>query len=280
MNDILKNIWAKIIGPTEQIELRRIALTTIIFCIITVAALLFCSDILLGLGPKHYGLSSSVTLIFLLLFLGIKKSINLNVIIWTFIVLIFVIIFYVWYMIGGISSVSPLAALAFFAAIPIILDGRSRIFVLLALVAFISILFAIETAHPDLVHMYDTRLKFISDSYVCTIFIGSGIAIGITMIVKSHSHQRSVIESLNFSLTDANKLLAARNEELQKAMKEIKTLKGIIPICSHCKKIRDSKGDWKRLEEYIQMHSDAEFSHGLCQECARKLYPDFGADDD
>jgi PAS domain-containing protein len=68
--------------------------------------------------------------------------------------------------------------------------------------------------------------------------------------------------------------------ELQKALKEIKTLKGIFPICSHCKKIRDDKGLWNQIEEYIQNHSDAEFSHSICRECAEKFYPDMHLYDD
>jgi hypothetical protein len=64
--------------------------------------------------------------------------------------------------------------------------------------------------------------------------------------------------------------------ELRNALTEIKTLKGIIPICSSCKKIRDDQGYWNRLELYISERSDAEFSHGICPDCAEKLYPDVG----
>lgn len=63
--------------------------------------------------------------------------------------------------------------------------------------------------------------------------------------------------------------------ELQKTLEEIKTLQGIIPICAHCKQIRDDKGLWNQLEEYIHKHSDAEFSHGICPDCAKKHYPEF-----
>lgn len=56
---------------------------------------------------------------------------------------------------------------------------------------------------------------------------------------------------------------------------ELKRLKGIIPICSHCKQIRDDKGAWNMLEAYISNHSEADFSHGICPECLSKLYPDF-----
>jgi hypothetical protein len=54
----------------------------------------------------------------------------------------------------------------------------------------------------------------------------------------------------------------------------IKTLEGILPICSSCKKIRDGEGVWQSLERYIGERSKAKFSHGICPECARKLYPD------
>lgn len=63
-------------------------------------------------------------------------------------------------------------------------------------------------------------------------------------------------------------------EKLQKALSEVKTLRGFLPICASCKKIRDDKGYWNQIETYIREHSEAEFSHGLCPECARRLYPD------
>lgn len=61
--------------------------------------------------------------------------------------------------------------------------------------------------------------------------------------------------------------------ELKKSLSEVKTLRGFLPICANCKKIRDDQGYWNRIETYIQQHSEAEFSHGICPECAKKLYP-------
>jgi len=63
-------------------------------------------------------------------------------------------------------------------------------------------------------------------------------------------------------------------KDLQKALAEIKQLSGLLPICSGCKKIRDDKGYWNQIEEYISTHSEAIFSHGLCPVCLKKLYPD------
>ncbi|MEW6366910.1 MAG: hypothetical protein AB1714_19965 [Acidobacteriota bacterium] len=69
-------------------------------------------------------------------------------------------------------------------------------------------------------------------------------------------------------------------QELQAAIAEVKTLRGLVPICSSCKSIRDDKGYWNRLEKYVQEHSHATFTHGICPECAKRLYPDLNLYDD
>lgn len=63
--------------------------------------------------------------------------------------------------------------------------------------------------------------------------------------------------------------------DLQQALAEVRTLSGLLPICSSCKKIRDDTGYWRQIEEYISKHSEAEFTHGLCPSCAEKLYPEY-----
>lgn len=64
-------------------------------------------------------------------------------------------------------------------------------------------------------------------------------------------------------------------KDLQEALATVKTLRGLLPVCSFCKKIRDDNGYWRQLEAYIQDHSEAVFSHSICKECAKKHYPDF-----
>ena len=78
----------------------------------------------------------------------------------------------------------------------------------------------------------------------------------------------------HLSISNLQRRLAKKNTELEKALAEIKILRGIIPICASCKKIRNDDGYWQQLEIYIQEHSDAEFSHGICEECIPKLYPE------
>ncbi len=78
-------------------------------------------------------------------------------------------------------------------------------------------------------------------------------------------------------ITERKKMEEEREKlitKLQDALQKIKTLSGLVPICASCKKIRDDKGYWNQLESYIQEHTMAEFSHGLCPDCMKKLYPD------
>lgn len=67
-------------------------------------------------------------------------------------------------------------------------------------------------------------------------------------------------------------------QELQDALARVKTLSGLLPICASCKKIRDDQGYWNQIEVYIRDHSEAEFTHGLCPDCARKHYPEYFSD--
>ena len=81
-----------------------------------------------------------------------------------------------------------------------------------------------------------------------------------------------------------NELIATKRElqqktmELQDALGKVKLLSGYLPICASCKKIRDDKGYWQAVESYIDSHSEAKFSHGICPECVQKLYPQFSDD--
>jgi hypothetical protein len=88
---------------------------------------------------------------------------------------------------------------------------------------------------------------------------------------------RQTNENLRQEMAERRKAEQEREKvivELQQALAHVKKLSGLLPICASCKKIRDDKGYWQQIEAYIRDHSEAEFSHGLCPECARKLYPE------
>jgi AmiR/NasT family two-component response regulator len=88
------------------------------------------------------------------------------------------------------------------------------------------------------------------------------------------------LRRLNAELQAGNEARERLILELQEALAQVKALSGLLPICASCKKIRDDDGYWNQLEAYIQDHSDVVFSHGLCPECAKKLYPEIFGDDE
>jgi PAS domain-containing protein len=95
--------------------------------------------------------------------------------------------------------------------------------------------------------------------------------------LKSSDGNVSTILEVSRDITDRMNAEAEREKlisELRTALTKVKTLSGLLPICSYCKKIRDDKGYWNQIEAYIRDRSEAEFSHSICQECANKYHPD------
>jgi hypothetical protein len=85
--------------------------------------------------------------------------------------------------------------------------------------------------------------------------------------------QESLAKLMN-ELVATKRDLQQKNAELQEALDQVKLLTGLLPICVSCKNIRDDKGYWETVENYISSHSEAQFSHGICPSCLKKLYPD------
>lgn len=108
-------------------------------------------------------------------------------------------------------------------------------------------------------------------------------------IILTDSHFMDKMSMLNSEMANMVREIQRKNREIQKknleleqktialekAHSEIRMLTGIIPICMHCKKIRDDKGYWNQLEKFITEHSEAQFSHGICPDCMTDLYSEF-----
>ncbi|MDO9392052.1 MAG: PAS domain S-box protein [bacterium] len=89
---------------------------------------------------------------------------------------------------------------------------------------------------------------------------------------------KTIVLSVARDVTQRHQQEQARNsllKELQTALGKIKTLRGLIPICANCKKIRNDKGFWQQVEEYVSEHTEADFTFGICEDCLGKLYPEF-----
>lgn len=98
---------------------------------------------------------------------------------------------------------------------------------------------------------------------------------GVDYITKPfHTEEVLARITTHLTLSRLQKNLEKKNAELQKALDEVKTLRGFIPICANCKKIRENQ-NWEQMESYIQRNTEAKFSHSICPECIEELYGDF-----
>jgi len=95
--------------------------------------------------------------------------------------------------------------------------------------------------------------------------------------VPDHQGKVSGVVAVSLDITEQKKAEQEKERlilELKRALGEVKKLSGLLPICASCKKIRNDQGYWEQIESYISSHSEADFSHGICPDCKRKLYPE------
>jgi hypothetical protein len=136
-----------------------------------------------------------------------------------------------------------------------------------------------------LVFCYDILALFIIDTPLTILinnnffFIGANLVGMIACYFMEYSARNNYwllqrLEEEKSKVHQINDDLQNKNQELAEALENVKTLRGFIPICMHCKKIRDDAGYWNQLESYLHSHSEAQLSHCLCPECTKDLYPD------
>ena len=124
-------------------------------------------------------------------------------------------------------------------------------------------------ARGETLESYEARLRC-KDGRIKHVLIDANVLWEGGKFVHTRSFTRDVT-----ALKEAREKQDSLLRELQDALGKIKVLRGLLPICASCKKVRDDKGYWNRIEEYISEHSEAEFSHGVCPDCLMHLYPDY-----
>ncbi len=125
----------------------------------------------------------------------------------------------------------------------------------------------------DILILSDVTTQLSSFNKTVLLAVSICIAVGLALFIFFSALLGKLESKLSDYQNNLEFMVTKRTEELTKALDEIKTLQGIIPICANCKQIRDDEGIWNQLELYISEHSEADFSHGICPDCARELYP-------
>lgn len=152
--------------------------------------------------------------------------------------------------------------------------------IILSIMAEIS--FTLYFRVNDPANLIGHLLKVLSFFLFYKAIIETGFKRPFTLLFRNLSISQKNLTEINTQLNkEISERIKAEEEkeelisQLQKSISEIKTLRGILPICSYCKKIRDDEGYWNQVEVYVKQHSDARFSHGICPDCMEKHYPEY-----
>ncbi|MDN5279986.1 MAG: hypothetical protein PWR01_3951 [Clostridiales bacterium] len=170
------------------------------------------------------------------------------------------------FLAGGVFLI-PVAAIVaslFFTGKEIVVF--STILVLFFITSAISFLFNFEKVIDFAKVLSENHFYFVS-YFSCFVYF-------LIVTCMTIMNFRRVVKELIDEIFHQSSEIENKNEQLVVVQKTLKTLSGLLPICSSCKKIRDDKGYWNQLELYIKDHSEAEFSHGICPDCFKTLYTD------
>lgn len=177
--------------------------------------------------------------------------------------------------VGGVFTLGMLAGAIFFlplSAVIIALFFNSRVVAISSLlsIAFLGLVaIGFGSGTLTIVPSADSLLK---NYFHWSVYI---IAFSFFLLVTGTTigNYRQAHGKLIGEIRLREKELKTTNTELLKALDEIKTLKGILPICSYCKKIRNEEGEWEQVEVYIHNNSDVDFSHSYCPDCVNEFFP-------
>lgn len=162
---------------------------------------------------------------------------------------------------GGVENSAVVWVLSYPVAAIFLLGSRKGLYMCLVMLAGFLCIFLLQgTFLVTGEYSHNFQIRLVAVYIVITL-----IAL-ITEELRSRIHVR--LQALNAEKEQAI-------QELNKSLEEIRTLQGILPICLNCKKIRDDKGYWQAVEDYVQTRTHARFSHGLCPDCLRELYPEY-----
>lgn len=249
--DLIWNILSSGLPKDHNIEeLRKIVLINFFYSF--GCFFLFIFSIITFIDKEYHffiaDTCSAIIIIGLMLWLRSSKKPKIPI---TLGITIAITLFFYLIAAGGIDNNKYFWSLTL-PLIVIFLVGNKKgiIITVLYIISIILLIFSTYLVHGKPLLSFDVTLRL-----VCVYII---IMLYAIMMEKA----RVIVEA---------KLLST-NEHLQKSLNEIKTLSGLLPICYKCKKVRDDKGYWSKIENYIQKHSDTQFSHTLCAECSEEEY--------
>ncbi|MCP4721174.1 MAG: hypothetical protein GY860_17105 [Desulfobacteraceae bacterium] len=269
-----KYIKEFLIGKSDQFGMKSRVFNQVTVFIAFAALVDAIVEFYIGLPPRIYLFGPFVTTCSGLLYTYSRFYKKYQTMVWPLMILGYVIVSYHWYFAGGLMGASSLLALGFISVMPVLMDKKQLFMALSIMIILASVFFLIEADYPQILSDYPKTNFQLQDIFTTLILLSIILVIAIFTIVKDYQTEHDKVTKSNKLLQKANSELEKKNRELEKAFDDINELSGLVPICSNCKKIRDDKGYWNQIESYIERHSQASFSHGICPDCSDKFYGD------
>ena len=265
-------IFQYLLGDREIFPLERRVLNALILASSVLATLLVI-EALAFQYQKGLVLSLMATFILWGIYLYSKSTKKSDWPLWIYLTASGLIILADRFFVGGYAGLALLILVAISGTIPLITrKDQLKTAVLLLMIFFvvICVLTTFYWQHIPAATPYrrDLMVQLIEAGVLVTCLFSVAY-----LAISSYRHEKNMATSLNRELDKKNKSLEKSNRELALAYKEIKTLRGLLPTCSYCKKIRPENvlprepSNWIPIEHYIEQHTDASFSHGICPEC-------------
>lgn len=265
-------IFQYILGDRETFPLERRVLNALILASSLLATLLVIEALVF-----HYQKALVLSLLASSIFWGIyfysKNTKKTDWPLWAYLTASGLIILADRFLVGGYAGLALLILVAISGTIPLI-TRRDQLKIAVFLLTIFFVVICVLTVIYW--HRIPTGTPYRKDLLVQLIEAGVLVACLFSvayLAISSYRREKNLVSSLNRELNSKNESLEKSNRELNLAYKEIKTLRGLLPTCSYCKKIRpdnvlpNEPSNWIPIERYIEQHTDAFFSHGICPEC-------------
>lgn len=269
---MFKKLLFYLIDYTDESPLNKRIFNSLMFVGAATSVFSSMSDVILGLNISVFYFSLSMAVVFSVFYILTRYVMSYEKLIIPSVLVFYLIVFYSWIFIGGIDGTSTYFVFMTMIYISVMLKSKSRIIMMLLLMIQVSVLFYVEFRLPHLIVAYPHELLRFQDVFATMMVLLIVGSISVSFIMGSYYYEHQKGETTNALLVELNAELHHKNTELEKALGEVDTLSGLLPICSCCSKIRDSKGYWQKLETYLSAHSAAKFSHSLCCDCYKDLY--------
>ncbi len=215
-----------------------------------------------------------IGIVYGVLYFKARFSADYQGMLWLFILSGAALLALTWFLNGGINGPDLLVSMVALVAMTAVLKPDKRAWVAYVFIPLMSFLFVWEYFFPELLLGYQTRLERFLDLYLTFLIATVVIFKVLSMVMDAYNLERQRLAEANHALANKVEELNRVNATLEQAISEIKSLSGLLPICSWCKKVRDDKGYWNLIESYVQDHSEVDFSHSICPECAREHFPE------